>query len=93
MVKAYWLSGRDIVEAEQGGEKRANYGKAILANLSIRLLNEFGAGFSEANLKNMRQFYLEYPAHNNDYPIRYTLCIQSGAPFFRKILAGVTSVG
>jgi len=87
MVKAYWLSGRDIVEAEQAGEKRAHYGKAILANLSVRLQKEFGQGFSEANLKNMRQFYLEYSANNDDYPIRYTLCSQSGAPLFPQNLS------
>ncbi len=60
MVQAYWLIGRRIVEEEQGGEKRAQYGKELLKNLSENLQNEFGKGFSVDNLGNMRKFYLEY---------------------------------
>ncbi|CAN5405261.1 PDDEXK nuclease domain-containing protein [soil metagenome] len=60
MVKAYWLSGRDIVEAEQHGEKRADYGKSILKTLSERLQREFGDGFSVSTLTQMRKFYITY---------------------------------
>jgi len=52
--------GRRIVEHEQGGEKRAEYGKALLKELSATLTAEFGRGFSEDNLSLMRRFYLTY---------------------------------
>lgn len=61
MVEAYWNVGRLIVEKEQGGEKRAAYGEAILADLSVRLTTEFGQGFDLTNLRKMRQFYLTFP--------------------------------
>jgi predicted nuclease of restriction endonuclease-like (RecB) superfamily len=70
MVDAYWQIGRRIVEEEQHGNQRAEYGEAILKNLSIALNAEFGKGFSYANLRNFRQFYLTYP--NSE--ICYTLC-------------------
>lgn len=60
-VTAYWNIGRNIVEQEQHGENRANYGKALLEKLSNRLGAEFGRGFGVTNLKYMRQFYLTYP--------------------------------
>jgi len=52
--------GRRIVEHEQQGEKRAEYGKTLLKRLSAELIREFGRGFSEDNLSNMRKFYLTY---------------------------------
>lgn len=61
MVRAYWLVGRRIVEEEQQGEAKAAYGKGIIKNLSAALQAEFGKGFSERNLDNMRAFYLAYP--------------------------------
>lgn len=61
MVEAYWNVGRKIVEEEQSGQERAEYGAALLKNLSIRLIAEFGAGFSEQSLRNMRQFYSCFP--------------------------------
>lgn len=60
-VVANWLIGQQIVEAEQGGKARAEYGSALLPNLSERLRAEFGEGFSLAALKNMRSFYSSYP--------------------------------
>ena len=51
--------GRRIVEHEQKGEKRAEYGKEVLRELSVRLTEEFGRGFSVSNLQLMRQFFLE----------------------------------
>ena len=59
-VWAYWLIGREIVQALQGGEARAQYGNALIADLSKRLTESYGAGFSVANLKNFRQFYQAY---------------------------------
>lgn len=52
--------GRRIVEHEQQGEKRAEYGAEVLKELSVRLTEEFGRGFSAVNLSNMRRFYLEW---------------------------------
>jgi hypothetical protein len=61
MVTAYWLIGREIVEAVQGGEERAEYGKQVIESLSDRLTERYGKGFSIPNLKNFRQFYQAYP--------------------------------
>lgn len=61
MVEAYWNVGRTIVEDEQRGQDRAKYGDAVLKNLSDRLTAEFGPGFSEQSLRNMRQFYQHFP--------------------------------
>ena len=61
MVTAYWNIGKIIVEDEQNGNTRAEYGKAVLEELSIKLTEEFGKGFTRTNLKNMRQFYLLFP--------------------------------
>lgn len=61
MVNAYWQIGRRIVEEEQGGAERANYGKQILKQLSVALTEEFGKGFSVQNLYYFRQFYLTFP--------------------------------
>ena len=60
MVEAYWEVGRDIVR-QQGGEVRAEYGEALIDLLSKRLTERFGKGFTRANLRNMRQFYLAFP--------------------------------
>ena len=61
MVTAYWNVGRLIVEDEQQGNTRAEYGKAIIADLSKRLTDEFGKGFDERELRRIRQFYLVFP--------------------------------
>lgn len=60
MVLTYFEIGRKIVEEEQGGKKRADYGKKVIKELSKVLTKEFGKGFSERNLEQMRQFYLVY---------------------------------
>jgi predicted nuclease of restriction endonuclease-like (RecB) superfamily len=60
MVQAYWNIGRIIVEEEQKGKQRAGYGETLLASLSERLMKNFGKGFTERNLRNMRQFYLAF---------------------------------
>ena len=60
MVYTYYEIGKIIVEEEQKGKIRAEYGKRILQELSHRLTNEFGKGFSQRNLEQMRQFYLTY---------------------------------
>lgn len=60
MVLTYFEIGRIIVEEEQNGKERADYGKQLLKELSNELKNKFGKGFSATNLKQMRQFYLNY---------------------------------
>lgn len=69
MVHAYYNIGRYIVEDEQGGEQRAEYGKAILKDLSAKLTERFGRGFSVQNLEYMRSFFLVY----SEIPISQTL--------------------
>jgi predicted nuclease of restriction endonuclease-like (RecB) superfamily len=61
MVEAYWNVGRAIVEEEQRGQVRADYGAELIQRLSIRLTSEFGKGFSVQSLWNMRQFQRCYP--------------------------------
>jgi hypothetical protein len=61
MVRAYWLIGQAIVEHEQQGKGRADYGERLIKSLSERLTDEVGRGFSKNNLWYMRQFYLTYP--------------------------------
>lgn len=57
MVESYWLIGQQIVEHEQHGEARADYGKGLLKELAMRLTSDFGKGFDERELRKMRQFY------------------------------------
>jgi predicted nuclease of restriction endonuclease-like (RecB) superfamily len=60
-VQTCWEIGRHIVEFEQGGEARAAYGKKLLPSLAESLTREFGKGFDERNLRNMRAFYQAFP--------------------------------
>ncbi len=73
MVQAYWLIGKRIVEEEQNGKERADYGKFIIENLSIELTSEFGKGFSVRSIREYRQFYLTF----NDKAIQRTLFAES----------------
>jgi DUF1016 N-terminal domain len=59
-VVANWLIGREIVEEEQRGKKRADYGHKALADLSARLGREYGRGYSVDSLEAFLQFYLDY---------------------------------
>ena len=61
MTATYWKIGGRIVEYEQKGEKRAQYGKNLLKNLSMDLTKKFGRGFGVDNLQRMRLFYFHYP--------------------------------
>jgi predicted nuclease of restriction endonuclease-like (RecB) superfamily len=60
MSLTYFEIGRMIVEEEQKGELRANYGKQIIKTLSVKLTKDFGQGFSIRNIEQMRQFYIAY---------------------------------
>ena len=64
MVQAYWEIGQLIVEDEQQGNQRAEYGKAVLHVLSKQLSAEYGKGFEERNLRYMRKFYQLFPIWN-----------------------------
>jgi predicted nuclease of restriction endonuclease-like (RecB) superfamily len=61
MLGAYWKVGRAIVEEEQAGKERADYGKRIVDSLSTRLQADFGKGYDRSNLFHMRAFFLAYP--------------------------------
>lgn len=61
MVEAYWLTGKRIVEQEQHGAERAQYGAEIIKTLSFELSTRLGRGFSETNIRNFRLFYLTFP--------------------------------
>lgn len=61
MTSTYWEIGRRIVEAEQQGKQRANYGDALIKRLAIDLTAQFGRGFGWRNLFQMRAFYLAWP--------------------------------
>ena len=60
-VRTCWGVGRHIVEFEQGGAPRAEYGAKLLPRLAEKLTEEFGRGFDERNLRNMRTFYTAFP--------------------------------
>jgi predicted nuclease of restriction endonuclease-like (RecB) superfamily len=75
MVIAYWLIGREIVQAIQKGDERAEYGKQIIKDLSVRLNKKYGKGFSTSNLWYFRQFYLVYS--NREPMIRHKACGES----------------
>ena len=64
MVQAYWQIGRIIVEFEQNGNLRADYGRGILQDVSEKLQDEFGTGFSVRNLQQMKKFYVMFPNTN-----------------------------
>ncbi|HED07745.1 MAG TPA: DUF1016 family protein [Ignavibacteria bacterium] len=82
MVEAYWNIGKRIVEEEQKGKERADYGTHLIKNLSVELQEDFGKGFSVANLKNFRQFYLTF----KDNKKSYTLCSRLSWSHIRLIM-------
>lgn len=69
-VLAYWAIGREIVDFEQKGKARAEYGEELIVRLTKDMTERFGKGFSERNLRNMRAFYL-------NFPIRQTVSAES----------------
>lgn len=65
MVATYWEIGRRIVEEEQNGNERAEYGTYLIKDLSKVLTTEFGKGFDESNLRNMRLFFKAFPIRDS----------------------------
>jgi predicted nuclease of restriction endonuclease-like (RecB) superfamily len=82
MVEAYWLVGQRIVQEEQQGQYKAQYGKRLMEDLSAVLTTDLGKGFSYANLYNCRQFYLTF----TDQQILYTLCRELSWSHLRLIM-------
>ena len=64
MVQAYWQIGRIIIEEEQSGKLRSDYGKKVLQRLSDKLTEEYGKGFSVRTLQQMKKFYAVFPIAN-----------------------------
>ena len=83
MTAAYWLIGRRIVESEQSGEERAEYGAALIERLAEDLTRRFGRGFSLQNVYRMRLFYLAFPPDR----ILPTPSGKSAPPHRRRILS------
>lgn len=79
MVISYWEIGRRIVEEEQKGSNRAEYGKYLIQNLAAILTNEYGKGFSETNLKYFRLFY-------QTFPIRHSLRDELSWTHYRQLM-------
>ena len=79
MVKAYWLVGKMIVE-KQGGEAKAAYGDRLIDELSVRLTQDLGAGFTRVNLFYMRRFYLAFQNV-------HTLCEQLSWSHYRLLIS------
>ncbi|MEY4877021.1 MAG: hypothetical protein RL708_2170 [Bacteroidota bacterium] len=61
LLETYWTIGKLIIEDEQQGNSKAEYGRATLKNLAQQLTLEFGKGFDDSNLRNMRTFYKSFP--------------------------------
>ena len=61
LLETYWQIGQYIVEFEQGGRAKAEYGTGLLVRLSKDLILRYGKGFSRQNLNNMRLFYIRFP--------------------------------
>ena len=78
MVEAYWHIGKTIIK-EQGGVNKAEYGTKLIEELSKQMTQDFGKGFTAANLKNMRQFYLTFPKS-------YTLCSELSWSHYRLLM-------
>jgi predicted nuclease of restriction endonuclease-like (RecB) superfamily len=84
-VVSNWLIGREIVEEEQQGKRRAGYGKQLLDVLSKKLTRDYGIGYSEQNLRFIRQLYLTYPSLLGD-KICYALRSESSDATDNRIL-------
>ncbi len=73
MIMAYWRIGKRIVEEEQSGSSKADYGVYLIRELSRKLTREHGKGFTEQNIRNFRQFYQIFPENEIRYAVRSEL--------------------
>jgi DUF1016 N-terminal domain len=83
MIMAYWLIGREIVQALQSGEERAEYCKQVLQQLSHSLTKRYGNGLSEATLHYFRAFHLAYSERDQEIP--RPMGAESGNPFHPQL--------
>ena len=83
MTATYWELGRRIVEFEQAGKQRAEYGEELLKHLSVDLSARFGRGFGEENLRLFRALYLTYPGISHALPQICQSLIGESAPLDR----------
>jgi len=79
MVQTYWQIGKMIIEDEQNGKNRAEYGKKQLKHIAESLTIEFGKGFDITNLRKMRQFYIVFP-------IQGTVCLELSWSHYRRLI-------
>jgi len=84
LTATYWEVGRRIVEFEQGGKGRAEYGEGLLKRLSADLTKRFGRGFSERNLEQMRLFYLAHSPEKISQTLSAKLDIQKSQTLSAK---------
>jgi hypothetical protein len=89
MVIAYWLVGREIVVALQGGEERAEYSARLLADLSEELAKRYGRGFSVTNLRYFRLFYQVFS--NRAPEIHHSMPNESATPTQDAVLNDLTT--
>ena len=82
-ILTYWNVGRRIVEEEQQGNSRANYGKRIIPALADRLTSKYGSGYGRRNLAYYRKFYLEF----SDLEILHTHVQNLNWSHIRRILS------
>ena len=87
MVIAYWLIGREIVQEIQGGDERAEYGKQVIEQLSAKLTQKYGRGFSTTNVRYFRTFYAAYSDRVPE--IRHIACGEFKASGKRHTQSGV----
>lgn len=87
MVKAYFLIGQEIVEEEQKGKERAEYGEQILQKLSVKLQRDYIRGFGVDTLEQARKFFLIYQVNEGMGEISDTVCRKSVVPNFSPNLS------
>jgi len=85
-VLAYWEIGREIVEFEQKGKIRAEYGEELIKRLSKDMTEKFGKGFSDRNLEQMRKFYLTFPQKPQTRSAKSAIC-QTPSDEFEAVLS------
>ena len=84
LVESYWQIGRRIVEQEQQGDGKAEYGAQLLEHLSEDLQQQLGSGFSISNLRNMRRFYLNHRIRQPAGELNFEPARQQGGQANRK---------
>ena len=84
-IETYWRVGKRIVQEEQNGQLRAEYGTQLIRILSKELTLAFGKGFTERNLRNFRLFYVQFP----DFEIWHTRVPNLTWSHFRTLLIAV----